>query len=254
MSNTIRHIAYRRVSTIQVRNGKAQSTERQMHNLGIDFDLEFEDHITGTKFEARKQLQECLNTLQKGDHLHIHSIDRLARNTKDLLSIVEDLIARKVVVHFHKEGLVFGGDNDPMQAAIGQVLLSVIGAIHTFQATMIQESVKEGMRVAKAKGVKVGGANPKWKETYEKNKDSHKTTKDSQEAKRRRTPIVNIIKDMLEYSNNALTLSQIADKLNSKGITTVRGKPFSEATVSRIVRKDNIPYKRKHKYDNVVTA
>ena len=254
MSKTIRHIAYRRVSTVQVRNGKAQSTERQMQNLGIDFDLEFEDHVTGTKFEARKQLQECLNTLQKGDHLHIHSIDRLARNTKDLLSIVEDLIDRKVVVHFHKEGLEFGGDNDPMQAAIGQVLLSVIGAIHTFQATMIQESVKEGMRVAKAKGVKIGAANPKHKETYEKNKHLHKTTRLSEKCKSERAPISQIIRDLLEYSNNALTLAQIAEKLNSKGITTVRGNTFSEATVSRIVRQDNIPYKRKHKCDNVVKA
>lgn len=249
--STVRHIAYRRVSTVQVRNGKAQSTERQMHNLGIDFDLEFEDHVTGTKFEARKQLQECLNTLQKEDHLHIHSIDRLARNTKDLLSIVEDLISRKVVVHFHKEGLVFGGDSDPMQAAIGQVLLSVIGAIHTFQATMIQESVKEGLRVAKAKGIKLGGANPKWKESMEKNKHNHKTTRLSEESKIKRSPVTQMIKDMIDYSKNRLTLDEIASNLNNKGVTTSQGKSFSKATVSRIIKQDGLDYKKKNKYTTI---
>lgn len=45
-----------------------------------------------------------MDYLREGDVLHVHSIDRLCRNTADLLATVEKLAQRGVVVQFHKEG------------------------------------------------------------------------------------------------------------------------------------------------------
>ena len=241
--------AYKRCST----NEDRQSVERQL--FGMKFDQVFTEYASGKNEEGRPVFQKMISILKEGDELWFNDMSRAGRNTKQLLHTVESLIEKGVKVIFKTEGLTFISDTlDSMAGAISKMLLTMLASVNELFLTQTRIAIKQGLQAAKAKGVKIGAANPKHKETYEKNRHLHKTTKDSQEAKRKRTPIVNIIRDMLEYSNNALTLSQIAEKLNSKGITTVRGKPFSEATVSRIVRKDNIPYKRKHKYDNVVTA
>ena len=238
--------AYKRCST----NEDKQSVERQL--FGMKFDQVFTEYASGKNEEGRPVFQKMISILKEGDELWFNDMSRAGRCTKQLLNTVESLIEKGVKVVFKTEGLSFISDTlDSMAGAISKMLLTMLSSVNELFLTQNSINIKQGQKAARARGVKIGGANPKWQETYEKNKHLHKTTKDSQEAKRKRTPIVNIIKDMLEYSNNALTLSQIAEKLNSKGITTVRGKPFSEATVSRIVRKDNIPYKRKHKCDNI---
>ena len=66
---------YKRVSTI------VQSTERQL--LGIPCDREYEDKLSG-KNRERPQLEAMLSNLRSGDIVNVHSMDRLARNTRDL--------------------------------------------------------------------------------------------------------------------------------------------------------------------------
>ena len=55
-----------------------------------------------------------MNYVREGDVLHVHSIDRLCRNTADLLATVEQLTERGVSVHFHKETLR-QGKNSPAE-------------------------------------------------------------------------------------------------------------------------------------------
>ncbi len=228
-------VAYRRVST-QTHN---QTTDRQLFNIGISFDREYEDYATGTKVSARPELQKCLASLEKEDTLYIHSIDRLARNTQDLLTIVQDLTDRGVGIKFVKEGLHIGDASDPMAAALSSMLLSVIGAVHTFQATMIQESVKEGLRVAKSKGIKLGGANPKHKETFNKNRAAglHKTPERYAKERDAQAPLVNRLQQMMNDSNNSLTQAEMAHRLNKEGFLGSRGKPLSQNGVSHLIKK-----------------
>ena len=68
-------IGYIRVSTID------QNTDRQLE--GVALDKTFTDKCSGKSIN-RPALQECLDYLREGDTLHIHSIDRLARNLVDL--------------------------------------------------------------------------------------------------------------------------------------------------------------------------
>jgi len=91
--------------------------------------------------------------LREGDTLHVHSIDRLARNLFDLQDIVERLTERGVTVNFHKENLRFsGGDGDPMQ----KLMLQMMGAFAEFERDLINERRKEGMAAARDAGKQIG--------------------------------------------------------------------------------------------------
>jgi DNA invertase Pin-like site-specific DNA recombinase len=100
----------------------------------------------------RPQLAACLAYLREGDTLHVHSMDRLARNLDDLRGLVRDLTARGVVVQFEKEGLTFTGEASPM----ANLLLSMLGAVAEFERALIRERQAEGIAVAKARGAYTG--------------------------------------------------------------------------------------------------
>ena len=57
-------------------------------------------------------LQECIDYCRSGDVLHVHSIDRIARNLKDLQENIDRLVAKGVTIKFHKECLTFNGNDD----------------------------------------------------------------------------------------------------------------------------------------------
>jgi DNA invertase Pin-like site-specific DNA recombinase len=131
------HVAYKRVSTLD------QSTARQLD--GMTFDREFVDKASG-KDTSRPALQEALAYVRAGDTLTIHSMDRLARNLNDLLRIVADLTNRKVKVEFVKENLTFTGEKD---SPIAMLMLSIMGAVASFERSMILERMYEGQALAK---------------------------------------------------------------------------------------------------------
>lgn len=137
------HVGYIRVSSV------TQNTDRQLD--GIALDRTFTDRISG-KDVKRPELLACLRHLRDGDVLHVHSMDRLARNLDDLRSIVKELTSRGVVVHFHKESLKFTGEDTPM----AQLLLSIMGAVADFERSLILERQREGIAIAKSKGIYKG--------------------------------------------------------------------------------------------------
>ena len=141
------HIGYKRVSSNE------QSTDRQL--VGIKLDRVFEDKLSGTTTN-RPQLKACLDHLRQGDRLHVHSIDRLARNMADLLQIVNDLTSRGVTVHFANESLTFSGGDSP----IDRLMLQMLASFSEFEVAMIKSRQREGIAAAKAKGVRFG-AKPK---------------------------------------------------------------------------------------------
>jgi DNA invertase Pin-like site-specific DNA recombinase len=79
-------------------------------------------------------------------------MDRLARNLDDLRRIVFDLTKRGVQVQFVKENLIFTGEDSPMS----NLLLSLLGAVAEFERSMIRERQREGIELAKKKGVYKG--------------------------------------------------------------------------------------------------
>lgn len=139
-------VGYIRVSTLE------QNTARQEEELkGLKLDEVFIDHASG-KDVARPQLQLALKHLRKNDMLIVYSMDRLARNLDDLRKIVKELTGRGVAVQFIKESLTFTGEDSPMS----NLLLSVMGAFAEFERSLIRERIKEGIAIAKQKGVYKG--------------------------------------------------------------------------------------------------
>jgi len=137
------NIGYIRVSSAD------QNTARQLE--GVELDREFTDKMTGS-VKNRPELEACLKYLRSGDTLHVHSIDRLARNLRDLQEIVDGLVSKNVIVIFHKEKLTFNGSDDGM----AKLTLQIMGSFAEFERTMIRSRQREGIDAAKKAGKHIG--------------------------------------------------------------------------------------------------
>jgi DNA invertase Pin-like site-specific DNA recombinase len=136
-------VGYIRVSTVD------QNTVRQLD--GINVERIFTDEASG-KDTARPRLDELLAFVRDGDTVIVHSMDRLARNLDDLRRLVRTLTGKGVRVEFVKEQLTFTGEDSPMAT----LLLSVMGAFAEFERALILERQREGIAVAKTRGVYTG--------------------------------------------------------------------------------------------------
>ena len=133
-------IGYVRVSSFD------QNPERQLEHVQVD--KVFTDKASG-KDTQRPQLDALLDFVREGDTLVVHSMDRLARNLDDLRRLVQQLTRRGVRITFVKEGLTFTGEDSPM----ANLLLSVMGAFAEFERALIRERQREGIALAKQRGV-----------------------------------------------------------------------------------------------------
>jgi DNA invertase Pin-like site-specific DNA recombinase len=114
----------------------------------------FTDKASG-KDTNRPQLQAMLaGKWPVGSTVVVHSMDRLARSLTDLLKMVEDLTGRGLSVQFIKEGKTFKGAStpDPMD----KLMLSMLGAFAEYERSLIRERQREGIAMAKTKGVYKG--------------------------------------------------------------------------------------------------
>lgn len=136
-------VGYVRVSTAD------QNTERQLD--GLKLDKVFTDHASG-KDTNRPQFQAMRAHVREGDELVVHSMDRLARSTVDMLSTVDELIAKGVRIRFVKEGLIFGDTSNPCN----ELMLTIMAAVAQFERALLLERQREGIAVAKTKGVYKG--------------------------------------------------------------------------------------------------
>ncbi|MBO1759635.1 recombinase family protein [Dermacoccus sp. NHGro5] len=142
-------VGYARVSST------SQNLARQLEALGAVDEL-FTDHQSGKNRADRAGLADALRYVRRGDTLRVASMDRLARSLIDLEQIVSDLTARKVSVEFVKERLTFTPDAaaDPFATFQRQL----IGAVAELERSLIRERQREGIDLAKARGVYKGRA------------------------------------------------------------------------------------------------
>ncbi|GMA65804.1 recombinase family protein (plasmid) [Alicyclobacillus fastidiosus] len=136
-------IGYIRVSTVD------QNTDRQLESVQLD--RVFTDKASG-KDTKRPQLDALLEFAREGDTVVVHSMDRLARNLDDLRCLVLGLTGKGIAVEFVKEHLTFTGEDSPMS----MMLLNVMGAFAEFERALIKERQREGIAIAKQKGVYKG--------------------------------------------------------------------------------------------------
>lgn len=127
----------------------SQSTARQddqMAELGVD--RLFVERISG-KNANRPELRKLLDYAREGDTVVVSDISRLARSTRDLLSIIDHLNQKQVGFVSLKESI----DTTTPQ---GRFVLTIFGALSELERENILSRQREGIDAAKARGKKLG--------------------------------------------------------------------------------------------------
>lgn len=153
-------VGYKRVSTIE------QNGSRQL--VGLELEKIFVDHASGKNTSERPQLQAMIEFIREGDEVYVHSMDRLARNLKDLLGLVEQIRNKGASLYFLKESLHI--ESQTQQSPMTTLMLSMMGAFAEFERSLILERQREGIAIAKQKGL-YKGRKPVSKEKLERAKD-----------------------------------------------------------------------------------
>ena len=132
-------IGYIRVST------QEQNTMRQevlMQELGVD--EVYIDRLSG-KNTDRPELEKMMDYVRKGDTVIVESISRFARNTRDLLELIEKLSEKGVEFVSRKEAI-------DTTTPTGKFMLTVFGAVAELEREYILQRQREGIAIAKAEG------------------------------------------------------------------------------------------------------
>jgi len=135
---------YIRVSTTE------QNTDRQSDFNG----LKFEDKCSGSiAFKDRPQAKKLLSN-DAITEIHVHSIDRLGRNTLDIMQTIQYFTSKGINVISEKEGLqtIVNGKENP----IAKMMIGILGTLAEFELNRLKERQSEGIANAKKKGVYVG--------------------------------------------------------------------------------------------------
>src|SRR5579863_1072938 len=108
----------------------------------------FTDELTGATTK-RPALLRCLKKLARGDTLIVWKLDRLARSTRDLIMMVED---------FERRGVQFRSLTEEINTTTpgGKLVFHIFAALAEFERGIIMERTREGMKAARARGVKFG--------------------------------------------------------------------------------------------------
>ena len=137
-------IGYRRVSTCD------QNLDRQ--DIG-DVDKVFEEKLSGASAKDRPALQQMIEFAREGDEVIVWSIDRMARDLRDLQGIVQTLVDKGVTVCFLSERLIFSAAQDDPFA---KLQLHLMGSFAEFERSIIRKRQAEGIAKAKQRGVYKG--------------------------------------------------------------------------------------------------
>jgi len=141
----INEYAYIRVSSKDQQEGRQVIA---MESRGIPPERMFLEKLSG-KDTKRPMLQLLMNKVQKGDIVVVESISRFARNTRDLLGLVEKLTQRDVEFISLKEHI-------DTSTPTGRFTLTVFAAVAELEREHILQRQAEGIAAAKARGVHLG--------------------------------------------------------------------------------------------------
>ena len=120
----------------------ARLIEKKMKEL--DYDEVYIDRMSG-KNANRPELQKMMEYVRKGDTVIVESISRFARNTRDLLGLVEQLTAKGVEFVSKKEAI-------DTTTPTGKFMLTVFGAVAELEREYILQRQREGISIAKEQG------------------------------------------------------------------------------------------------------
>ncbi len=136
-------IGYIRISTAEQNTARQEVLMRE-----LEVDNVFVDRMSG-KNTNRPELQKMMNFVREGDTVIVESISRFARNTRDLLDLVEKLTEKNVEFVSKKEAI-------DTTTPTGKFMLTIFGAVAELEREYILQRQREGIAIAKENGVYKG--------------------------------------------------------------------------------------------------
>jgi len=204
-------LIYTRVSTEEQgvsRNGlesQLATCQEYASRIGVEVSQVIEEVVSGAKMTNRPLLINALSTLKSGEAkvLIVSKLDRLSRSVSDLCYLLEVS---------EKEGwsLVILDLNIDCTTSSGRMQAQIQATFAEFERRRIGERTKDGLAIAKAKGVKLGGSKPV-------------------------IPFETV--QLIALARQAdKTFRQIADDLNALLITTSTGTAWSAGSVNWVLK------------------
>jgi DNA invertase Pin-like site-specific DNA recombinase len=138
-------VFYVRVST------QEQNTDRQIFTREIKMGVTIvQDKCSGSVSFGEREGGKKILSMGDLKELHVHSIDRLGRNSLDILQTIQTLTKKGVNVISEKEGLqtLIEGKENP----IAKLMIGILGTLAEFELNRIKERQAEGIAAAKTKG------------------------------------------------------------------------------------------------------
>jgi DNA invertase Pin-like site-specific DNA recombinase len=229
-----KYIAYYRVSTgKQERSGLGLAAQKEaVRNYlnGGKWQLagEFTERESG-KRNDRPQLAAALSMCRlQGAVLVVAKLDRLARNTQFLLTVVNQS---------GEKGVVFCDLPTIPEGPTGKFLLTQMASVAELEAGLISQRTKAALKAAKARGQVLGCKNDNIR-AYAKRGNKASAAVRGAKAEERAGAILPIIEAIKAEGNTSLR--QIAAALNERGITTARGGEWSSPQVMRVLERTSL--------------
>jgi DNA invertase Pin-like site-specific DNA recombinase len=144
-------ILYTRISSLD------QSSDRQKVNSN-DYDMIIEDACSGSiPFSERNGGKKVMTFIDKEIkfELHVHQIDRLGRNLRDIINTIHLFNSLKIPIFFIQQGLKTLGQ-DGKENPISKMMISILATVGEMERNQIRERQLEGISIAKARGVYKG--------------------------------------------------------------------------------------------------
>lgn len=220
-------IGYIRVSTEQQAN-EGVSLEAQKAKIaawcvtnGYELVNVFVDAgISGKSMDKRPGLQDAMKSLKKGMALVSYSLSRLARSTKDALSIGETVAKRKA-------DMVSLSEQIDTTTAAGKMMFQMLAVLAEFERNLVAERTTNALQHKKATNQKYTNITPYGFEAIE-----GRLVQVQAEAA--------IVAEIQAARAGGNTLQSIADTLNGRGIPTKTGKTWQPATIHLLMKRTSL--------------
>lgn len=199
--------------------GQITQIEQYCHFNGYELVDIYADRGISGKSMNRPELQRMLNDAKNGklDCVMVYKTNRLARNTSDLLTIVEEL---------HRQNVEFFSLSERMEVknSTGKLMLQILASFSEFERNTILENIYTGQRQRALEGYYQGNLPL----GYNNIPDNKKELMINQHE-------ANIVKYIFESYAKGHGYRKIANALNHKGYVTKKGNPFSISAVTYIL-------------------
>lgn len=217
-------IGYIRVSTEKQANEgislEAQKARIEQWCLANGYELEqvyVDAGVSGKRMDTRKELQVALAALKKGQALVAYSLSRLARSTKDALTIGERVSKKKA-------DLVSLSEQIDTTTAAGKMMFQMLAVLAEFERNLVAERTANALQHKKRTGQKYCNQAP-----YGFQAIDGRLVEVVAEA--------HVVAQIQAARQGGTTLQAIADDLNGRGIPTKTGKQWQPATIHLLLQR-----------------